>query len=111
MKKFAFVDGLRELYLRPLKSKMSTSGEITLRSDELQNIDSTLQRTLGELEADTGKVVLVIDQLDLLLATSGDRLNVVTLGDALMEWRLVSNFGDFVFRYEVLIKKSPSMQQ
>lgn len=89
MKKFAFVDGLRELYLKPLKSRTATHGNIALRSDELENIDSTFKHTLRELEADTGKVVLVIDQLDLLLATSGgNKLNVVTLGDLLMDWRL-----------------------
>lgn len=94
-KRFAFIDGLSELYLEPTKSKAGTHGGNTIRGNELQGIHDNLQTTLRELQADSGNVVLLIDQLDLLLATSGDKLNTVTLGDTLMNWRLVSGAIEF----------------
>lgn len=90
-KRFAFIDGLSELYLEPAKSKAGTRGATAIRGTELGNIHNTVKNTLKELQAGSGKVVLVIDQLDLLLATSGDRLDTVALGDKLMDWRLVCN--------------------
>ncbi|KAL5353435.1 hypothetical protein ACLOAV_001471 [Pseudogymnoascus australis] len=76
-KRFAFIDGLSELYLEPAKSKVGTSGAIAVRGNELGNIHNTVKNTLKELQTGSGKVVLVIDQLDLLLATSGDKLDTV----------------------------------
>lgn len=89
-KRFAFIDGLSELYLEPARSKAGTSSAKTIRGNELENIHNTVKNTLKGLQAGSGKVVLVIDQLDLLLATSGDKLDTVALGDTLMDWRLVS---------------------
>lgn len=90
-KRFAFIDGLSELYLEPAKSKPGTRSTNAIRGNELGNIHNTVKNALKELQAGSGKVVLVIDQLDLLLASSGDKLDTVALGDTLMDWRLVSN--------------------
>lgn len=90
-KRFAFIDGLSELYLEPARSKAGTRGANAIRGNELATIHNTVKNTLKELQAGSGKVVLVIDQLDLLLATSGDKLDTVALGDTLMDWRLVGD--------------------
>ncbi|KFY03495.1 hypothetical protein O988_01438 [Pseudogymnoascus sp. VKM F-3808] len=87
-KRFAFIDGLSELYLEPARSKAGASSAKVIRGNELENIHNTVKNTLKELQAGSGKVVLVIDQLDLLLSTSGDKLDTVALGDTLMDWRL-----------------------
>ncbi|OBT53713.1 hypothetical protein VE04_05268 [Pseudogymnoascus sp. 24MN13] len=87
-KRFAFIDGLSELYLEPARSKTGTRGANAVRGNELGNIHNIVKNTLKELQAGSGKVVLVIDQLDLLLATSGDKLDTAALGDTLMDWRL-----------------------
>lgn len=88
-KRFTFIDGLSELYLEPVKSKAGTRSANVIRANELGNILNTVKNTLKALQAGSGKVILVIDQLDLLLATSGDKLDTVALGDMLMDWRLV----------------------
>lgn len=93
-RRFAFLDGLSGLFLGRTKSRMGTGGANTLQSDELENIRSSLKSTVHALQADGGKVVLVIDQLDLLLATSGDKMSIVALGDMLMDLRLVSELAD-----------------
>ncbi|KFY10079.1 hypothetical protein V492_05200 [Pseudogymnoascus sp. VKM F-4246] len=90
-KKFAFIDGLSELYLEPARPKAGTRSANAIRGNELENIRNTVKNTLTELQAGSGKVVLVIDQLDLLLATSGDKLNAVALGDTLVDWRLAAH--------------------
>lgn len=90
-KKFAFVDGLGGLFLAPAKSRAGTDGAHTLRSDELGSVHDSLKGAVQALQADGGRVVLVIDQLDLLLATSGDKMSTVALGEMLMDLRLVSD--------------------
>lgn len=73
--KFVFADGLTGLFLP------STSGEgtpsppwqVRLASSRVEDVSRTLHAAVDELAAGgAGKVVLVLDGLDLLLATAGD---------------------------------------
>lgn len=53
-------------------------------SQEIQNAANTLRDAQGD-----AKVLLVVDQLDLLLAAGGDAFGVVALGEIVMGLREV----------------------
>jgi elongator complex protein 6 len=92
MKRFTFIDGLSGLYLPHLGPPTSTSeAHNTLRSADLASIQSQIQEALRTSKAnnDNGKVILVIDQLDLLLATSCDKISAVAISNMLLELRQV----------------------
>ena len=75
------MDGLNGLY--DLKSQ-----HVTMKSTE--QIIQGVRNTIRALQSATGKkTLLVIDQMDLLLAMSGDGLGPVQLGDMLLDVREV----------------------
>lgn len=91
--RLVFVDGLTELFLPASKSAGSAQavrdGVITLHGADLKKIYETIIfaiETLGQ-----GRVVLVIDQLDLLLAAGGNTFSSNALGDMVMNLRQVGH--------------------
>jgi len=85
------VDGLGGLFL-PKAS--AGRGDKVLSSPELVAVSREIQRNVQSLmDAEGGsKVILVIDQLDLLLAAGGDQIHTVDVGDMLMGLREVRGF-------------------
>lgn len=83
------MDGLTGLFLP--KPSSSRGGEKTLSSPELAAVSGEIQRTIQNLKdaEGGGNVVLVIDQLDLLLAAGGDQVGAVNLGEMLIGLREV----------------------
>lgn len=86
-----YIDGLSSLFL-PITSRSSREDPSLIQSNDLSRIASQIKAAIHALKAHGGDVVLVIDQLDLLLATSNgqDGITASTLGDLLMELRQVS---------------------
>jgi elongator complex protein 6 len=82
------VDGLTGLFL-PKKSTAG-KGENILSSPDLTAVSMEIQRSIQSLkDVEGGNVVLIIDQLDLLLAAGGDQIGAVNVGDMVMELREV----------------------
>lgn len=82
------MDGLSGLFL----PKTSTGGgeKHILSSPELEPVSGEIWRTIQSLKnVGGGKVVLMIDQLDLLLAAGGDQIGAVKLGEMLTGLREV----------------------
>lgn len=90
-KRFAFIDGLSGLYLPTQKAKSGREGQGVLSTPDLTAISTEIQNAIKHLSSqdDTSKVLLVIDQLDLLLASGGERIGPVDVGDMLLELREV----------------------
>jgi hypothetical protein len=87
-----FVDGLSGLFLPGAGS--GSDGEIILKSGEPARVYEDILgavRSLQKIEygSHSGKVMLIIDALDLLLATAGMNASSVGLGDMLMDLREV----------------------
>ncbi|TVY71220.1 hypothetical protein LSUE1_G007580 [Lachnellula suecica] len=92
-KRFAFVDGLSGLFVpKQQMSSIGRVGEKVLNDPKLEHVSREILESIGNLkgsqEAD-GKIVLVIDQLDLFLAAAGQNFGAVNLADMLMDWREV----------------------
>lgn len=88
------MDGLGGLFVpKQQKSPLSKTGEKILSSPELASVSGEVQKAIQALEEGNskGKVLLVIDQLDLLLAAGGNGIGAVNLGEVLMGWREVCN--------------------
>lgn len=70
---------------------MRAGGEKVLSSPKLESVFGEVQKAIhGLREGSPGsKVVLVVDQLDLLLATGGEEVGAVGLGELLMGLREV----------------------
>jgi elongator complex protein 6 len=84
------VDGLTGLFLPKISAVRSE--ENTLYSPEFAAVSREIQRAIQSLkDNDEGNIVLVIDQLDLLLAVGGDQIGSVNLGEMLMGLREVSD--------------------
>lgn len=92
-KRFVFVDGLSGLFL-PTQQKLvpGRGSEKTLSSPQLDRVSVDISEAVRQLKAgqeNAGKILLVIDQLDLLLAASGDKIDAVALGEMLVGLREV----------------------
>ena len=89
--RFAFVDGLSGLFLPASKEAMPEGEEkLIMRSAQLRMVYEDIfsaVRTLKRLqkEPQTRKILLIIDNIDLLLATAGMNASAVRLGDMLMD--------------------------
>jgi hypothetical protein len=84
-KNFSFVDGLEGLYV----SQSQTQKVMKSTDQIIQSIRNAI-RSLQSYSSG-GKTVLIIDQLDLLLALSGEELSPVQLSDILLDLREVSS--------------------
>lgn len=60
-----------------------------MTSPELASVSSEILKAVNESQLGGGKVLLVIDQLDLLLAAGGPGVGTIELGEALLDWREV----------------------
>lgn len=87
-KRFHFLDGLTGLFL-PAQMQPHQQGMITNKSSDsaFSMIISEISALKGESES---KVLIVIDQLDLLLAAGGDGINAVKMGEMIMRLREVN---------------------
>jgi elongator complex protein 6 len=84
------VDGLTGLFLPKISAVEGE--ENILCSPEFAAVSREIQRAIQSLkDTDEGNIVLVIDQLDLLLAAGGDQIGAVNLGEMLMGLREVSD--------------------
>ncbi|KAH7386243.1 hypothetical protein BKA64DRAFT_138149 [Cadophora sp. MPI-SDFR-AT-0126] len=89
-KRFAFVDGLSSLFLpRQPSVAARNSGEKVIIKSGLESVAKEIQDSIETLQAprSTSKILLVIDQLDLLLAAGGEEIGAVKLQDMLMGLR------------------------
>jgi elongator complex protein 6 len=85
-KRFGFVDGLSGLFL-PKQKAIPRMGEKVLSNFNLRDVAGEIQEAIQILREGGGKVMLAIDQLDLLLAAGGDHITPVAMGDVLTELR------------------------
>ncbi|CZS91944.1 uncharacterized protein RAG0_02505 [Rhynchosporium agropyri] len=88
--RFAFVDGLSCLFLpRQSSSAVRRVEEKVLSSGDLESVTREIQAAIEVLQGsrDTSKVLLVVDQLDLLLAAGGDKNRALNIGNMLMDLR------------------------
>jgi elongator complex protein 6 len=86
------VDGLSGLFLPKQQMAMvGKSGEKILSNPALTSVSEEIRDAIQTLkDGQQGhKIVLVIDQLDLLLASGGDQIGAVGLGEMLMGLREV----------------------
>ncbi|KAF5621764.1 hypothetical protein F52700_10636 [Fusarium sp. NRRL 52700] len=84
--RFTFIDGFSGLYGEAKTSvPPGTRKERTLRSTELTDIKREIEGAITDLRA--SRKILVIDQLDALLAVSDDSTTSLTLQDAVLSLR------------------------
>lgn len=62
---------------------------MVLTSPELTSISNAVSHAITEAQLGGGKVLLVIDHLDVLLAAGGPGVGAVELGETLLDWREV----------------------
>lgn len=94
-KRFAFIDGLSSLYLPsqpPPRNKTPqhglTANTTILTSPALSKISEEILSAIKGLKSgDDGKVVLIIDGLDLVLAAGGEAVTVGEIEDLVMDVR------------------------
>ncbi|KAJ5040468.1 uncharacterized protein L3040_006124 [Drepanopeziza brunnea f. sp. 'multigermtubi'] len=89
-KRFAFVDGLSGLFL-PRQNVAASKGieQRGLSSPKLENVSQEIQTAIQVLRDSpgSGKVLLVIDQLDLLIAAGSEQIGACNVGEMLMDLR------------------------
>ena len=92
-KRFLFIDGLSSLFLPSTSRAAPRDDPSLIQGNDLARIASKIKNAIQALRAQGGNVVLVVDGLDFLLASSmGDGRDGVTasgLGEAVMELRQV----------------------
>jgi len=98
-KKFAFVDGLSGLFI-PKQNVRLNVGEKILGNPDLGSVAAEIQKAVQTLE-EGGKVLLVVDQLDLLLAAAGDHVGAVDVADMILGVREVCKHFQKVILYHI----------
>jgi elongator complex protein 6 len=86
-KRFTFIDGLSGLFL-PSQGKAATTKEArVLNSPRLSSVSEEIKGAIQTLKNSEGggRVFLIIDQLDLLLAAGGADIGPVDLQNMLVE--------------------------
>lgn len=84
------MDGLSGLFLpKQQKSLPRRGGEKILSKSDLISVSEEIRRVVETLKAEGGKVLLVIDQIDLLLAAGDDQVSAISLDEMLMGLREV----------------------
>lgn len=89
------MDGLSGLFLpKQQKSLPARGGERILGKSDLTTVSEEIQLAVEGLKGgkdSEGKVLLVIDQIDLLLAAGGDQITANGVAEMLMSLREVSD--------------------
>ncbi|KAH8802683.1 hypothetical protein F5884DRAFT_903322 [Xylogone sp. PMI_703] len=90
--RFVFVDGLSGLFQPQGRTGVLEKGKGTVLASTdpqalLKDIERAIQQLRSSSSQNEGKILLVIDQLDLLLAAGGDAITPASLGDLLMSLR------------------------
>ena len=90
-KRFAYIDGLSSLFLPATSRSAPRDDPSLIQGNDLSRIATKTKALIQTLKAQGGDVVLVIDQLDISLATSNgqDDITASSLGDLMMELRQV----------------------
>jgi elongator complex protein 6 len=92
-KRFAFVDGLSGLFFPKQQSSLPARGrERILSKSDLTSVHEEIRQAVEGLKRGKdaeGKVLLIIDQIDLLLAAGGDQVTVNGVGEVLTGLREV----------------------
>lgn len=89
-KRFSFIDGLSGLFTSNQKTVPVKTGQSILTKSDITSVSGEVLRVIRSLNGDAAsKVLLVVDQLDLLLAAGGDQVNSINIGEMLMDWREV----------------------
>ncbi|TVY30346.1 Elongator complex protein [Lachnellula hyalina] len=87
-KRFKFMDGLSGLFVPEMqKAVVGKAGEKVLSIPALEHLSGEILEAVRNLKGDGGRILLVVDQLDLLLAAGGENIGAVGLGDMLMGFR------------------------
>ena len=87
------MDGLSGMFIP--KQKFTTKvGEKILTDPALTHVSEQIEKSIHMLSEGGGKVVLVIDQLDFLLAAGGEQVSVGGLNDMLLGLREVCVHGE-----------------
>ncbi|KAL2065626.1 hypothetical protein VTL71DRAFT_3296 [Oculimacula yallundae] len=92
-KRFSFVDGLSSLFLpRQPSAAARRGGENVLSSPNLESVTKEIQGSIEALQTSQGgsRVLLVIDQLDLLLAAGGEKMSAVEVSNMLTGLREIA---------------------
>lgn len=91
------MDGLSGLYLPPQKPLSQTGGQKLLSNPNLSAVSGEIQQAIQSLSAqgDASRVLLVIDQLDLVLATGGAQSGAVEVGEMLLGLREVCDLVEY----------------
>ncbi len=93
-KRFAFVDGLSELFVpKHGKPAVRRDEEKVLNNPSLASVFNVINAAIQNLKNSHGgeRILLVVDQLDLLLAAGGQGINAANIGEMLMGLREVSD--------------------
>jgi len=98
-KKFAFVDGLSGLFI-PKQNVRLNVGEKILSNPDLGSVAAEIQKAVQTLE-EGGKVLLVVDQLDLLLAAGGNHVGAVDVADMILGVREVCKHSQKIILYHI----------
>lgn len=96
--RFVFVDGLTGLFVNSGMKK-----DRVLRSSKVVDIRKEIETALGDLR--TSKTVLIIDQLDVLLAASEEDITSTTLSNMLLSLREVIPLHNPLHFYNKLTKQ------
>jgi len=73
----------------PKEKAISHAGVKVLSNSNLSYVSGEIEQAIQVLQEGGGRVVLVIDQLDFLLAASGNQASTVALADMVMGLREV----------------------
>lgn len=84
------MDGLSGLFLpKQQKPLPGRGGEKILSKSDLTSVSKEIRRVVETLKDEGGKVLLVIDQIDLLLAAGDDQVTAIGMGEMMMGLREV----------------------
>uniref|UniRef100_L2FMN0 Elongator complex protein 6 n=1 Tax=Colletotrichum fructicola (strain Nara gc5) TaxID=1213859 RepID=L2FMN0_COLFN len=81
--KFVFVDGLSGLFSNA--APPPTKGRRTLRGAKIPDVQRELEAAVADVSGGGGKVVLVVDQPDFLLAATGEEVGGLVVKNMLLD--------------------------
>ncbi|KAJ0269182.1 hypothetical protein COL940_012681 [Colletotrichum noveboracense] len=81
--KFVFIDGLSGLFSKT--APPPTKGRRTLRGAKIPDVQRELEAAVADVSGGGGKVVLVVDQPDFLLAATGEEVGGLVVKNMLLD--------------------------